>query len=125
MPDSSGSDWVRLINMVFYAYHGAAPEEARLGQKFQLDVELEMDLEAAGRTDELERTVNCQEGYQLVADTVQGRRYQLLEALVQAVATSVLERYEMVKSAVVRVRKPSVPLGGVLDHTEVEIRRRR
>jgi dihydroneopterin aldolase len=125
MSESDNRDYIRLVNMVFYAYHGAMPEEATLGQKFYLDAELEVDLQEAARTDDLRRTVNYEEVYRTIAEEVHRRRYKLLEALAQAVAEVILERFPDVRSISVRVRKPSVPLGGVLDHVEVEITRRR
>ena len=47
------NDIIRLRNMRFYAYHGLFPEEARLGQRFEVDVDLIGDFSEAGRDDDL------------------------------------------------------------------------
>lgn len=118
-------DFIRLVNMDFYAYHGATPEEATLGQRFQVDVALEVDLEEAGRSDDLARTVDYREVHRMVAQIVQGERCSLLEALAWRIVTCLLERFPRVEAVQVRVRKPSVPLGGLVGYAEVEITRRR
>jgi dihydroneopterin aldolase len=114
-------DCIRIQNMTFYGYHGVDPEERRLGGKFSLDVEMYLDLRAAGETDDLALTVDYKAVYDLVHDA---RRYMLLEALAQEVAVSLLREFP-VEKVVLRVRKHSVPLHGLIDYTEVEIHRRR
>ena len=44
------ADVLRLRNMRFFAHHGLYPEENRLGQRYEVDVDLIGDLAAAGRT---------------------------------------------------------------------------
>ena len=51
-------DVLRLRNMRFYAHHGLFPEENRLGQQFEVDVDLIRDLASAGQTDDVDLTVN-------------------------------------------------------------------
>ena len=51
-------DKIRLNNVQIYAYHGLLPEEKQLGQKFQVDVELSVDLSKSCITDSIEDTVN-------------------------------------------------------------------
>lgn len=62
--------------------------------------------------------------YELVRQVEAGCSYKLLEALVHDVAHAVLSRFA-VDAVTVRARKQSVPLGGLIDHTEVEIHRTR
>jgi len=50
--------------------------------------------------------------------------YFLLEALANDVATALLGRF-LAEEVVIRVRKHSVPLQGLIDYAEVEIRRER
>ena len=118
------SDCIRIVNMTFYGHHGVEESERELGGRFALDVELYLDLAPAGRSDDLTKTVDYKAVYDLVR-TVEGqRRYQLLEALAHDVAEAILANFE-VEQVTVRARKQSVPLGGLIDHTEVEIRRSR
>lgn len=117
------ADTIRLHALQFYAYHGADPEERRLGQRFEVDLDLHLDLRAAGRTDDLGATVNYREVYQVVA-ALMAEPKLLLEAVAEGLASAILERFP-VDAVTVRVRKPSVPLGGVVAWAEVEVQRAR
>ena len=117
-------DTIRIHNMSFYGHHGVDATERDLGGKFHVDVELGLDLHLAGESDQVADTVDYKAVYQLVAEIQRSRRFRLLEAFAHAVAEVILSRFE-VEQVTVRVRKASVPLGGLIDHAEVEITRRR
>jgi dihydroneopterin aldolase len=59
-------DKIYVNGMDFYGYHGVYEEENKLGQRFSADVILEMDTKEAGRTDNLNLTVNYAEVYEKV-----------------------------------------------------------
>jgi dihydroneopterin aldolase len=118
------TDCIRIQNMSFYGYHGVDAEERRLGGKFSLDVEMYLDLRAAGEGDDLTRTVDYKAVYETVRRVHDGQHFLLLEALAHQVAQAILGDFA-VEEVVVRVRKHSVPLQGLIDYTEVEIRRGR
>jgi dihydroneopterin aldolase len=117
-------DRILLHGMQFYGYHGVLRTEQTMGQPFVVDVDLLLDLEPAGLTDNLERTVDYARVFSLVEEIVTGRSYRLLETLAEAIAREVLDRFA-VAEVVVRVRKPRVPLPGIVGYAGVEIRRRR
>lgn len=116
------ADRIRLVNMVFYAYHGVFAAERRLGQRFEVDVDLAADLRRAGQSDDLADTLNYAEVYNVVKNAVTERPYHLLEALAERIAGDILASFE-VAEVTVRVRKPGAPVGGLLDYAEVEITR--
>jgi dihydroneopterin aldolase len=119
------SDRIVLTNLRFDARHGVHAWERETAQPFEVDVESWLDLEPAGRTDDLARTIDYGLLYDAVADVVGGPSRNLLESLAAAVADEVLARFPTVDAVVVRVRKPAVRLGGPLDHASVEIHRGR
>ncbi len=116
-------DRIRIANMTFYGHHGVGASERELGGQFHIDVELCLDLRAAGRSDNVADTVDYQKVYELVAQVESARRYRLLEALGHDVAEAILVEFE-IEEVTVRVRKTSAPLGGLIDFAEVEITRR-
>jgi dihydroneopterin aldolase len=85
------------------------PHEAQLGQVFEVDLELVVDLTAAGRTDDLALTVDYGSLAGRVAEVVGGRPRRLLEAVAEDVAQLVLAD-ERVRQVRVRVTKPQAPL---------------
>lgn len=117
-------DRIRIINMTFYGHHGVDESERNLGGRFAIDVELGLDLYAAGASDDLSQTVDYKAVYDTVREVHDSRRYHLLEALAHDAAETILANFE-VEEVTVRVRKASVPLGGLIDYSEVEITRSR
>ncbi|HHY32876.1 MAG TPA: dihydroneopterin aldolase [Firmicutes bacterium] len=118
------TDKIVLRNMVFYGYHGVFPAEKELGQRFEVDVELVTDLSRAAQADDLDAGgINYVDVYTLVKEIVEEREFNLIEALAETIAQEILSAHD-VDEVTVRVRKPEVAIGGVLDCVEVEIVRR-
>jgi 7,8-dihydroneopterin aldolase/epimerase/oxygenase len=120
----SSEDKIILHNMVFRGRHGAHPAERELGQRFEVDVELGLDLGQAMASDALRDTVDYSRAYTIVREEVEDHHYQLLEALAGSMVRRLMAEFP-VTSVLVRVRKPQVPLNGILSYAAVEIQRRR
>jgi dihydroneopterin aldolase len=110
--------------MRFQGRHGYYDHEMATPQPFEVDVELVLDLQAAGVDDDLERSVDYGKVYAAVRQIVESTSYRLLEALAEAISHEVLVDFN-VGEVTVRVRKPEVKLGGPLDYAGVEIQRQR
>ncbi len=119
---TSGRDRIVLEGLAFHGYHGVFDEEARFGARFEVDVEMRVDLPAS---DELAATVDYARVYDLVAHEVTGTRYRLIEALATAIAGRVLSADARVREVTVRVHKPHAPLPGVVRDVVAEVVRRR
>jgi dihydroneopterin aldolase len=119
------SDRIVLAGMAFQARHGVLDWEKTEPQRFEVDVELCLDVGPAGRDDDLSRTVDYRGVYGAVRDVVESNTFNLIEALAEAIAHRLLAEQPLADEVVVRVRKPGVRLGGPLDYAGVEIRRAR
>ncbi len=117
-------DYLRVLGMVFHAYHGLQQEEIENGQRFEVDVEFHFDAAPAGRSDRINDTIDVREVYALVRHVVMERRFFLIEAVAERIAAEILERFPA-EGVRVRVRKPFAPLGGLADGSEIEITRNR
>ncbi len=115
---------IRLNNMIFYAHHGYYQAERELGQKFQVDIELDCDFSKAIESDSLRHAVNFEEVYQKVSHIFSSHKFTLLETLADLIAQEILTNFP-IQSVLIRVRKPQVPLNGFLDNVEIEIKRHR
>jgi 7,8-dihydroneopterin aldolase/epimerase/oxygenase len=120
----AGDDKIILRNMVFRGQHGVHPAERELGQRFEVDVELSLDLSRAMVSDTLQDTVNYSHAFAIVREEVEQHHYQLLEALAGAIVGRLLAELQIM-SVLVRVRKPQVPIHGILSYAAVEIQRGR
>lgn len=118
-------DRILLDGMVFQARHGVHDHEKITPQRFEVDVELLLDLQPAGLEDDLERTLDYGRVYETVRAIVESTTFNLIEALAEAIAHELLADFPGLDEVVVRVRKPEVQLGGPLNHAGVQVRRRR
>lgn len=116
-------DRLRLRNLVYHAYHGLLPEEARLGQRFEVDVELHLDLSPAGIEDSPALTIDYTNVIAVVEEVVTERRFGLVEALAEAIADEIQEHFGQIEGVIVRVRKPNPPVPSLFDGLEIEIQR--
>lgn len=122
--EGKGMDKVCLQGIGVYGHHGYSDEEREVGQTLEVDVEIRLDLRHAGRTDNLEYTVDYSSVYATVYETVSGGRHKLLEHLAEDLARQILSA-EPAASILVRVRKPNPPVGGICAFSYVEIERTR
>lgn len=118
------TDRIVIDGLEVWAHHGVLPHEHELGQRFVLDVALEVDLAPAGSSDELADTVDYGALAQAIHDRVAGERHDLLERVAERVAELVLDD-PRVRSAEVTVRKPAAPLTVAAREVRVEVRRSR
>ena len=117
-------DKIILHNMVFRGRHGVHPAERELGQRFEIDVELGLDLSRAMTSDALPDTVDYGRLHAIVQEEAEEHQYQLLEALAGAIVRRLLAE-PPINSVLVRVRKPQAPLDAILSYAAVEIQRQR
>lgn len=104
---------------------GVLPEERERAQPLEVDLDVEVDLTAAGITDDLDATVDYGAVCDLIADVVAGTRPQLLERLAAAMADAVLDCDGRIDAVVVAVRKLRPPVPHDLATSGVRIRRSR
>ena len=121
------TDRVELSNMVFQGRHGVLELERARAQPFEVDVEIHLDLRPSGLADDLSKTVDYRDVFEICRSVIEGPSRLLVEALAEEIAQKLLALSEPLGSTdvVVRVRKPNAPLPGRLDHAAVEIRRSR
>ena len=121
------TDRIVLSNMVFQGRHGVGDGERAQVQPFEVDVEIHLDLRPAGLADDLSKTVDYRDVFEICRSIVEGPSRQLIETLAESIAGAVLERSAAAGATqiMVRVRKRKAPLPGRLDHAAVEVTRRR
>lgn len=114
-------DKIKLKNMVFYGYHGVEESEKILGARFEVDLIIGSDLKQASVSDDLNDTINYEAIYYDIEAIVTKEKKHLIEALAGTIARTIKDKYAGIETVTVIVRKPSVPIKGILDTVEVEI----
>jgi dihydroneopterin aldolase len=115
---------IELRSLVVFGRHGYLEEERRLGQRFLVDLWVDVR-GAASDTDRIEDTVDYRRLAELVREVFSGRERLLLEGLAGAVADGIVERFAAVDQVRVRVRKPDVVLDPPVDYAAVVVERSR
>ena len=113
---------VSLKNSVFYAHHGVMKEEHRIGGRYEVDVEMDLNFEEAAAHDDLSKTVDYEAVYSLVREIITKNNFYLIERLAYLIATELILHNGVVEAVEVTVRKPNPPVGGPCDHAEAVYR---
>jgi dihydroneopterin aldolase len=119
------SDRIFIKELALHANHGVMAHEAKVGQTFMLDLDLEIDLSAAARSDKVVDTVSYDKVVDCVRETFCGQRFRLIEAAAGRVADSVLAAFPRVRSVRVTIHKPHAPIAATFSDVGVTLVRSR
>lgn len=117
-------DRIELRGLQAVGICGALPEERERPQPLELDLDVVVDLGPAGRSDDLDDTVDYGALAQATVAIVEEGEPVLLEALAETVATALLSD-SRVEEVTVAVRKLRPPVPVALATSGVRITRRR
>lgn len=115
-------DKIIARGMTFKACHGVLAEEKTQAQPFKVDLDMYLDLHQAGKSDNLNDTVSYAEVFEQVKRIVENESYDLIEALAENIAASLLLRFPL-KGVKLTVFKPEAPVDGDFDYFAVQIER--
>ena len=116
---------IYLNDMVFYGYHGVQPEERKLGQRFIVNIIVETDSELDIKIHQLEDTVDYTKIYEEIRHTMEKKQFLLLEDCANEILESLVKSFSKIVAAVVKIKKPSVPINGSLGSVEIEMGRKK
>ena len=116
------TDSILISGLRELGVHGVLPEEQVRPQPFEVDLELRVDLSRAGRSDDLEDTVDYSAVCEAVRRVVSSESYRLLERLATRIA-EVCCRDPRVTGVVVTIRKLHPPVHAMLDSVGVRVER--
>jgi len=121
------SDRVELRGLRALGHHGALAGEQDRRQPFEIDLDVEVDLGVAARSDALFDTVDYGAIARVAAGVVTDERWRLLERMAQRIGEEVLAADPRVGAVTVTVRKlrPPVPVDLGSAGVQLSLRRRR
>jgi 7,8-dihydroneopterin aldolase/epimerase/oxygenase len=102
-------DSIEVTGIRSYGYTGYLPEEQVLGQWFEVDLTLWLDLTPAAESDDIEQTFDYREAIFLVKDIIKNSQFALVEKLVETIADKILS-LNKVTQVRVRLSKPAAPI---------------
>ncbi|MBU5266123.1 dihydroneopterin aldolase [Virgibacillus proomii] len=116
-------DKIYLQQLQFYGFHGLLPEENKLGQRFQVDAILYLDLAKAGKSDDMNHSIHYGYAYQCIKEVVEGEAKNLLEAVAENIADKLLSTFSLLQACNIKLIKPDPPIPGHYQSVAVEIYR--
>ena len=119
------TDRIFIEGLSLHAYHGVMAHEAKVGQSFSIDLELEIDLSAAARSDKVMDTVSYDKVVECASKAFSAQRFRLIEAAAGRVADAVLAAFPRVSSVKVTIHKPHAPIAATFSDVGVTLVRKR
>jgi len=119
------SDRIFINGLSLHAYHGVIPYEGRVGQTFNIDLALEIDLAAAARSDKVVDTVSYDKVVECASTAFCSQKFKLIEAAAGKVADAVLAAFPRVRAVTVTIHKPHAPIAATFSDVGVTLERRR
>jgi dihydroneopterin aldolase len=113
---------IRIEDMEFYAFHGHYREEQIVGNRFLVDLEIETDMEKAGKSDRLEDAADYQIAFRTVKSEMEKKSF-LLENIATRILDTLYINLPGIKRATVRIRKMNPPMGGNIGSVGVTLTR--
>ncbi len=114
-------DSIIAKGLTFMACHGLNEQERKQAQPFKIDLEMFVNLELAGNTDRIENTIDYAQVFDLVSRVVTTTNFDLIEALAEKIADTLLASFPLMSGVEVTVYKPEAPVPGEFDHFAVKI----
>jgi 7,8-dihydroneopterin aldolase/epimerase/oxygenase len=102
-------DVIQLTGIRCYGYTGYLPEEQILGQWFEVDLRMSLDLTAAGRSDRIEDTLDYRSVILAVKDIIANSKFALIEKLADKIVTTILA-FDLVQQVELKLHKPGAPI---------------
>jgi dihydroneopterin aldolase len=118
-------DTIYVNDIRAYGYTGAFVEENNLGQWFCVDLALNIDLDPAGVSDDLDDTYNYGQAVDIVHQRVRQHPFKLIETLASEIAKAVLQSDDRLTQVTVKLTKPTPPIPDFTGSVSIEITRDR
>jgi 7,8-dihydroneopterin aldolase/epimerase/oxygenase len=111
---------INLEGLEFHAFHGVYPQERSSGNKFEVDVSVEAELDDSAFHDHLSGTINYEDVYAIVRDEMD-KPSKLLERVGYSMAETILKKFPEAVSVQISIAKFNPPIGGVCRKASVSI----
>ena len=107
-------DSIKVTGIRSYGYTGYLPEEKVLGQWFEVDLTLWLDLSPAAKSDDIADTFDYREAISLVKNIIKNSQFALVEKLVEVIADKILslQKVTQVRVQLSKLAAPIPDFGG-------------
>lgn len=117
------NDLISLKGIWGFGYHGVFNHEAKNGQDFFVDLDIQLDLSKASLSDDLNDTIDYGALADVVVEEITGERVQLIERLAGRIADRIKAGHPEISKIAVTVHKPKAPISAQTTDISVTITR--
>ncbi|MDD2621834.1 MAG: dihydroneopterin aldolase [Bacteroidales bacterium] len=111
---------IEIEGMHFYAHHGCFKEERVIGTYFTVDCSMDCHITTAAKEDDLNKTINYQTVYQIIAQELK-KTSLLLENIAYRIIIAIHNQFPLIDNIEIKIRKLSPPLGGKIEAVSVTL----
>jgi len=111
---------IKVEKIHLFSNHGCLDEEAKIGDAYEVTLEVEANLKLAAQTDALADTVDYVLLNKIVKEEV-AIRSKLLETVVLRILNRILKEVPLVNKATVALSKINPPIGGNVARVSIEM----
>lgn len=86
---------------------GCLDFERKSPQKIEIDLRMELQCQKVVQKDAITETIDYMQVSELASNLAKNRKFELIESLAKAIASTCLENYEDAESIWLEIRKPS------------------
>ncbi|HHZ95046.1 MAG TPA: dihydroneopterin aldolase [Flavobacteriales bacterium] len=112
---------IEVSGLRFHAYHGCMAEETKIGGEYRIDVRLEVDMIASGKSDFLSDTIDYCAVHKIVAEEM-AIPSKLIEHVGRRIAESLKNGLPLAKTVKIKLTKFSPPIDGDCESVAVIMR---
>ncbi|NEO28059.1 MAG: dihydroneopterin aldolase [Kamptonema sp. SIO4C4] len=116
---------MHLTGIRAYGYSGAIPEEQVLGQWFEVDLSLSLDLTKAGKCDILTATYDYRSAIAITQTTIEQQKYSLIERLATVILEQILASDPRLEQVQIRLSKLAAPIPHFSGNITIELTRKK
>lgn len=115
-------DVIQLTGIRCYGYTGYLQEERFLGQWFEVDLRIGVDLATAGQSDRIEDTLDYRSVITAVKEIISLSKFDLVEKLAETIIATVLS-FDKVQQVELKLHKPGAPIPDFSGKITIELTR--
>lgn len=113
---------IELDEMEFYAYHGCFKEEQVVGNRFIVNISIQVDVDIPSKSDNIQDALNYVSVYEITKKEMQQTSH-LVEHVVERILSTIHAKFNYVDWVRVKVSKMNPPMGGQMKAISITIQR--
>lgn len=117
------TDIININDLEVFANHGVFKEENVLGQKFLISVKLFINTREAGKSDNIEKSINYGDVCHFIGEYMQLNTFKLIETAAEKLSEEILLKFTKAEKIILEIKKPWAPIKMHIKDVTVKIER--